>query len=263
MPEVLSPASGREAFTALKDRIAATPPNKTRTIMLSDAARRGVELAGLLGGADVSSHLPDLEATGLLPGIVEDLRLASHALFYRASVREHLPTPSSAGPRVPVELWDEVLMVRRDLLDTLGFGLRADPRAQDILARVRPGSGYLDHAQDLSTLADLAREHATALVTAMPGHFDPASIDRAETLATTMLDALGLTKDDVADDIDQRAWSLFLSLFGEARAALVFLWRNDPESLDRVPNTGNRRPPARPGRVPAEPTTPEAPTAAV
>ena len=261
MPDVLSPASGREAFTALKDRIAATKPNKTRTITLSEAARRGVELAGLLVGPDVASQLASLEATGLLPGLADDLRLASHAIFYRASIREHIPTATGLGPRVPVELWDEVLVVRRDLLDTLSFGLRSDARAQDVLARVRPGNGYLDHAQDLTTLADLAREHATAFVAAMPGHFDPASIATAEVLSTAMLDELGLTKDEVADDLDQRAWSLFQSLFGEARAALTFLWRNEPESFDRVPTLGTRRTTPQTPRAPAEPLVHEAPTA--
>lgn len=271
MPDVLSPASGREAFTALKDRIVATAPNKGRAIALSEAARRGVELAGLLAGPEVARRLPFLEATGLVPDLANDLRLASHALFYRASIREHIPMANGAGPRVPVELWDAVLALRRDLLDTLSFGLRADARAQEVLARVRPGNGYLDHAQDLATLADLAREHAAFLVATMPGHFDPTSADTAESLAGTMLDALGFTKDDVADDLDQRAWALFRALFGEAHAALTFLWRNESDGLGPVPTLGTRAGPQRPRSVavptaldaaaPAAPAAPPAPAA--
>jgi len=40
--DVFSPASGSEAFGALKDRISATPPNKNRNIALSEASRRVV-----------------------------------------------------------------------------------------------------------------------------------------------------------------------------------------------------------------------------
>jgi hypothetical protein len=259
MTEQLSPATGLEALNTLKDRIAATTPLRTRAITLADAARRGIEVAGFLALPAVASRLSGLEAAGLPSGLANDLRLASHALFHRASLREHVTPTAPSAARVSVELWDAVTTLRRDLLDALTFGLRANPQVQEVLARVRSGGGYLDNAQDLATLGLLASEHADFLKASMPGHFDASMADRAAARSSAMLEALGVKADDAIDDADQRLWGLFVALYNEARAALAFVWRAEPERLERVSPLAGKRAAASPAR-PATPAGPSAPT---
>jgi hypothetical protein len=241
MQDTLSPTHARAAFDQLAARIASTPPNRNRAIPMGEAARRGIELANLVAAPELAGPLTHLTAAGLTPNLAADLRLVALALFHRASVREHTAPPPATAARVPVSLWDEVLVVRRDLLDTLGFGLRHDAQVQDTLSRVRAGRGYLDHAQDLATLADLARTHAAALGASLPGHFDPNTPARAAALADAMLEALGVVHEAAADETDWRTWGLFTRLFAEARIALQFLWRDDPARLERIPNLQFRR----------------------
>jgi hypothetical protein len=257
-PDGYSPTTGAEAFAGLTARIHAQSPVRARTLPFAEASRRGMALAAQLALPEVTELLPKLEVAGLATNLRADLRAASLALFHRASLLASSPTRSPSSARIPVTLVDEVLGLRRRLLDILAFALADNADVTDTLGRIRSGSGYLDSAQDLISLADLVRAHAARLASAVPLHYHPGLADDAERLSAQMLESLaGGSPTEPSEDIDQRLWGLFTQFFHEARAALTFIWRAQPDKLDTVPTLGAVRRPAPP-RAP-EPDAPELP----
>jgi len=263
VPVDYSPTTGAEAFATLMVHLGNETPLRWRAIGLAEAAERGTRLAKLLTDPGVAQNVASLEGTDLdpsaavQPDIAKRLRDVSHALYYRASLKKGTPAEVSSNTRVPVALWDEVIRLRRDLIETLTFAFRGDAEVEAVLALVRPGGGYHDHAQDLSILADLAQKHADTLGRMVPGFFEAADVTRATHLATAMLDAIAETSDEARDDTDQRLWSLFFRTFKDGQECLDFIWRRDPAKLSQIPRlVAGRRSATQPGDSPA---TPEAP----
>lgn len=246
-PADYSPISGAEAFAALMPQLADETPTPARGITLTEAAVRGMQLAKLLDSEAVKENVRTLTSAifahgpSVGAGLSQRLRDISHALYYRGLHKKGSPAAPTSNARVPVELWDEVQRLRRDLLDNLTFVFRGVAEVEAALALIRPGAGYFDHANDLALLAELAKTHSDMLARTLPTVFNANDAKRARHLATAMLEVLTNPSDAQRDDTDQRLWSLFTRHFRDAVACLAFIWRHSPELSAQLPNLGNTR----------------------
>ena len=113
-----------------------------------------------------------------------------------------------------------------------------DPVLADELARLRPGTGHRDLAGDLIGYADIY-ESRFEIVSQDMKYYRPTDLADARKIAKQIVDLLSasLTTEARAAAADQvRAWTLLRQVYGEVRAAGLFIERHDPTSVERYPS---------------------------
>ncbi|MBI5479039.1 MAG: hypothetical protein HY906_09295 [Deltaproteobacteria bacterium] len=143
----------------------------------------------------------------------------------------------AAETRPPAPLLERCRELKVEMLEGLGYALRADQPAQRILSDIRRGTGYLDLADDLQRLADLAHvrfaaiEHRCDLTR---GH-----VDEARKLGSQLMETISTPQPkDLSQwaDLRVRAWTRVCRNYEEVRAAAAYIHRHDPERFAAYPS---------------------------
>jgi hypothetical protein len=252
----------REAYERLLGEILAVPD--------TDLLPINIEVATMV--TTVLGAWPQIRAlrgaVALLPGFdlarfdqIEDYALALGHAQSRHNIAgtpaESLPDLSAAGTALrQLLVTDAASLAQRGLVD----GERLD--------ELKGPNGYRNLAFDLDSLATLLREAWDEIAGKTP--ITLSELDQAEALADRMLTAVGIrdqapvTAAETAD-IRQRAYTLCLSAYDQARRAISYLrWKqNDVEQIAPslfTARAAGRRKHASPSETP-DPTEPPPPPA--
>lgn len=248
----------RDAYQHLAQEISAVPDNDLVPINIDVPA--AVTLA--LGvwpklhalRAKITEEMPKLDLTRF--DKMEDYTLAlghAQALYQAAS------TPIESIP----ELADKAASLRDQLLSDASALAKRGLVDGESLTGLKGPVGYRNVAFDLMTLAALLRENWDGIngKTAI----EPAELDDAETIADRLLTNVGLREQEPAAVVEtaknrQRAFTLFINAYDEARRAITFLrWRED--DVDQIaPSRYTTR--ASPRQRPSPEPQPASPPAA-
>jgi hypothetical protein len=234
-PPGYSPDLALGALETLRPRIERSVA-RPRLIRFADAAVACSRLHASAGVPELATRLARLPPEEFQPGLLGELAQISWALWH-LDLLSAKPLPTVSKARVPAALWDSALRTRREMLEVVEFGLRSVDGIEAELADIRRGSGYLDAARDLLRLAEMYRDYGSILAGRLPQDFKATTADTAGRLADELRVALGLgSVTTPSDETGRRLWGLTVSVFGEVRAALQYLLRNDPVALSALPN---------------------------
>ncbi|MFO0653015.1 MAG: hypothetical protein U0326_42750 [Polyangiales bacterium] len=195
-------------------------------------------------------------------------KLSSIALLERAAlaawyVRHHalLSSGTTSEAKIPADLDERSLEVRNRMFKCAEYNLDDIPEMVKVLNLVRPGTGYLDRANDLYALANVYRLNRERL-SEDKRNWRADDEKKARALYVEILGALGLVPG--AEGVDwiemgARVWYVLRNVYGEVEAVGRCLYRN--ENPDRLfPNlvavSRDARSPSKP-----EPKTPVTPPA--
>ena len=160
------------------------------------------------------------EAPGDLVERAESLGWASiHAR------RRQLETAGSASTaKVPEALAKESLGLRDRMFRLCEYHFGDDPAVGPTVAYVREGTGYLDRANDLETLADLCEQHPDA-IKADQRNYRATDVADARRVAAALYRALGDERDGSAHWMQSQSglWPLLLQTWAEVQRAGRFL----------------------------------------
>jgi len=136
-------------------------------------------------------------------------------------------------PRCAPEVWLEARQVRRVLMQDWRALTARGVLDESLLRGVRAGKGYLEMGTDLTVLSHVHRAYAASSGAALP----PEAV-RAPELARSILTAGGRPdrKSEAvvkARDLQNRAYSLFLRAYNEARFSIAYM-RRDAGDVDRI-----------------------------
>jgi hypothetical protein len=228
----------------------------------------------------INIDIPAAVATvyGALPGIVAlrpqmtslprfDLaRIDKIEPYAGALAHAHTLYQAASTPPQPIEQLSSAGTALRQILlsDASALATRGFVNA-DRLKLVRGSTGYLDLAFDLTTLVSLMREHWSVISSKTA--VQVAELDRAELLAEQITAAVGRRDQaslDIADTSKnrQRAFTLFVNAYDEARRAITFLRWADGDADHIAPSlyagrVSRRRPVAQPhDATPVAPAVP-------
>lgn len=207
------------------------------------SARRALPASALLiinldiqaSTAQALSTAPNLQALRSAVAALPNFDLAQYdniipytlALIYANNRHQSISTPAEELPG----LLEEATKMRGILAaDTNALATRGIVDGTK-LSDLRSGTGYLDVASDLGTLVIILRENWQK-VSANSG-ISAAELDSAEALSERLTIAYagrsqGTTKLAEASDDRQRAFTLFVNAYDQARRAVTFLhWGED------------------------------------
>ncbi|MDB4929159.1 MAG: hypothetical protein JWM10_1643 [Myxococcaceae bacterium] len=192
---------------------------------------------------------------------IKRLESAALAAWY---IRHHalLSAGTSSEAKLPADLDARSAEVRNRMFKCAEYNLDHDAAAVRVVDHVRPGTGYLDRANDLYALANLYRQHGRALADDRR-HWRADDEKTARALYAEILHGLGLVPG--ADGVDwiemgARAWHLLRTTYAEVATVGACLYRHEPADA-LFPNlVALSRSPASPSAL-AEPPAPPAPPA--
>ena len=207
------------------------------------SARRALPASALLvinldiqvSTAQALSTAPNLQALRSGVAALPNFDLAQYdnivpytlALIYANNRYQSISTPAE---ELPVLLEEATRMRNIFAADTNAVAARGIVDGTK-LSELKSGTGYLDVASDLGTLIIILRENWQK-VSANSG-IKPAELDSAEALSERLTMAYaarsqGTTKLTEASDDRQRAFTLFVNAYDQARRAVTFLhWGED------------------------------------
>lgn len=191
---------------------------------------------------------------------IKRLESAALAAWY---IRHHalLSAGTSSEAKLPADLDARSAGVRNRMFKCAEYNLDHDAEAVRVLDHVRPGTGYLDRANDLYALANLYRQHASVLADDRR-HWRADDEKAARGLYTEILHGLGLVPGtDGVDWIEMgaRAWHLLRSTYAEVSTVGACLYRSEPADA-LFPNlVAVSRSPASPSAAAVEDPAPTPP----
>lgn len=135
--------------------------------------------------------------------------------------------------RCAPEVWLEARQVRRVLMQDWRALAARGVLNDSLLRGVRAGKGFLELGTDLTVLSHVHRAYAASSGAALP-----VEAERAAVLARTILAAGGRPdrKSEAvvnARDLQNRAFSVFVRAYGEARASIAYM-RRDAGDVDHI-----------------------------
>lgn len=174
------------------------------------------------------------------------LALVSQGTIFSLAILDRLPTialaawharrkqveavAAASSARVPEDTLKEAQATRTRMLRVLTHYFEDHPEHGKRVTMIRAGSGYLDLANDLLSLAECYETpDIKSVVSQDPMHYrntDPAT---ARQLAQQLFHCLGLTSEGEATrwtDLAQRAWTLLLQNYEALQAAGQLVFRN-------------------------------------
>jgi len=160
---------------------------------------------------------------------IKRLESAALAAWY---IRHHalLSAGTSSEAKLPADLDARSAEVRNRMFKCAEYNLDHDAEAVRVIDHVRPGTGYLDRANDLYALANLYRQHARVLADDRR-HWRADDEKAARGLYAEILQGLGLVPGtDGVDWIEMgaRAWHLLRSTYAEVSIVGACLYRSEP-----------------------------------
>jgi len=132
------------------------------------------------------------------------------------------------------KLYKEAGELKETVIGVLQAVGRKDPEVQRVLALVKPGTGYLDRADDLLDLHAVVKTYQETLLKK-----ELLSLEEIQDLThfATALTAptKGAADLEAARSLRDRAWTFFLQIQGEAERYLTFLYAPDQAKLASLP----------------------------
>lgn len=250
------PLRYRDAYQALQSEIAAVTPSDLVAINL-DIPAAAVTVLGC--GPKLRSHRDAIAAKLPAQDLASFDKLETYAL---AAAHAHtLYLTASSPPEAIPELVDE-LTKARDLLVTDVTAL-AKRKLLDgsRLDELQGTSGYKNIAFDVMLLATLMREHWASIEGKTAVQL--AELDRAEQIADRLAMAIGLREQEpgaanAAGETRQRAFSLFMKAYDQARRAITYLRWDEGDADTIAPSLYAGRDRSR-RKAEATPAAPEPP----
>lgn len=185
----------------------------------------------------------------------DDLMVRALALWEADTLARQAIDPESLLP----PLLAEATPLRKKLLRAAEYVWGDDPNLGPVVSEIRSGGGHKDTADDLVALGALFSTYWDAA----SGRCDVTDeeVAAARKLGLKLLQALGTNAQTSpvasARDLRDRAAAYTRQAANELRAAAAFVFRNDPEALERYPALHaapprRRRPKTEPKAAPAE-----------
>jgi hypothetical protein len=228
------------AFDKLRARLAAVPPAALQPARpdLRPLLATAFAAAQAAAEPELQARLARLPAEELSPETAQLLGDAAWALWHaRGELDKALQPP--ADPQLPAELVEGSGQLRERMLRVLRYWFEDDAelgKPLAALARKKPAPGELP--ADLRRLAALYRERQEALK-ADARHYkaeDAAEADRLAGEISAQLSAFGAEGIRSWTEQLARAQALLVELYGELRAAALYLLRKDASAGERFPD---------------------------
>ena len=167
---------------------------------------------------------------------IDDLRsVASVVIFAHreaASAGAFKPTA-----KIPTSLDEASAQIEREMQRVCEHNFADDPEIGPMLDALRPGTAYLDRADDLIGYAKIYEaKHA---VVSKDTKYKPAHVADARKLAGEIIAALSNTMSPKAReeyDLLRRAWTLLSKMYVEVQENGLCLLRYDPQREQRFPS---------------------------
>ncbi|MCG8421919.1 MAG: hypothetical protein MJE77_28695 [Proteobacteria bacterium] len=250
--------AAEEAFLSLKARLDELPKDELTTVNLDaqKAASAMVAMGRKVLQPEMRSRFAKLPQDEFDIHNIDDLETAGLAAFH-ATVELLRASVHSTEARVPVTLIDQASLIKRRMLDLLGYHFGDDPDDGPEIRSIRQGRGYADLASDLLRLARLYGKHE-GLIRRDIKNYVATDREEAQRLGREILALVGEDRDST-----HRSWSLYvrrsltllMDIYGEVSAAGRWLYRHENAgSMFPSLHLLSRR---RTGRQTEQPDTPD------
>ncbi|MCK6511053.1 hypothetical protein L6R29_13910 [Myxococcota bacterium] len=227
--EKLNESEAQEALDALREHLAALKEEELRKPRLSGAQASAYATRM---DAKLKEALPALRATFVSVPEKQFALLRKAALaFWSAQRAVELLDPNSIAAQ---EKYEEAGVLKEYVIQVLrvvGFG---DKKVEEVIEKVKPGTGYVDRANDLQ---DLSRAVETYKATILQKELlTPAQITSLQSMAEALL--APTQSESVSEEARlerDRAWTFFLDIQAEADRHMQFLYAKDPKKREALP----------------------------
>lgn len=195
------PAGSRDVYEALAPTLSSLDPASLTPLKgnLQLAAMAALSTATFVERPEVRARFALLSSVGLFDlALLDQIRPAALAAIY-ANHKYKLTSSTQSSAKVTPELDAKSLDVRDRMFSCAEHTLDDDAEIVPRIDAIRPGSGYLDRANDLTALADIYRDRPAAV--RLDGKkFRATDEAEARSFAQKLFEALGVgVKVDGAD----------------------------------------------------------------
>ncbi len=203
---------------------------------------------------DLARFVAAFKPEAFNPASYEDFSVRIGALWWADAVHNQTVDPTSGVQ----EALERAKPLHRKLSKAAGYLWDDDEEIGPVVASIRAGQGYADRADDLVRYAALFIENWAAA----QGKCDVTKedLEEAREVGARLLDAMtSVPAGDVAEIRDRRdrAGEYLRRAVDDIRDAAAYVFRKDPESMERYPSLySGRRSTTKPGPKP-ETTVPE------
>ena len=238
LPQPVDAARGAAAFQRLSDRLRAISKTDWKIINVDvlEAAMVAIGVAARVNAKRLRVRFDTIGGSEFDIANVRDLEDVAWAAWQATKVLDSLRATGDAT--LPAALVKRATEVEARMQKCCEYYFADDPVLADELARLRPGTGHRDLAGDLIGYADIY-ESRFEIVSQDMKYYRPTDLADARKIAKQIVDLLSasLTTEARAAAADQvRAWTLLRQVYGEVRAAGLFIERHDPTSAERYPS---------------------------
>jgi hypothetical protein len=167
---------------------------------------------------------------------VDDLLRVSSVVLY--AYREAAAAGAfKTSAKIPAALDEASAQLEREMQSVCEHNLGDNPEYGPLLDHLRPGTAYLDRADDMLGYAKIYEaEHA---LLSKDTKYKPTHVADARQLAGEIIAMLGASMTPKAReqyDLLQRAWTLLSKMYFEVQQAGLWLLRYDPQRDQRFPS---------------------------
>ena len=228
----------RAVFEALRPTLDTTDPATMFPLKgnLQLAALTALGVAMLVRDPDVRAQFEKLAFDDLSTGFAANLDglddAASAALY--ASHRQRMVSGSRSEAKIPAALDQRSAELRARMFACVEHNLDDDAGVMRTLDAVRPGSGYLDRANDLLALADLYHDHRDDIAHDKKKFRDADEADARRAAGERVRErGVGERVGGLDwNDLQHRAWVHLATVYAEVRRWGTALWfHDDPDAL--------------------------------
>lgn len=266
-------ARGRAAFERILPRITSLDDEELAAVTTNIAAGAlaAIGVAAEISKADILQRFELLPPELFDIAHVHDLKDMAWGTLHAARMADQARYLQSRA-RIPADVLEEATEVEARMQACCEYHLGDHPTAGPELARLSPGHGHTDLADDLLGYATLYEKHRDVLEKD-PKHYRATDLADAIRLGDEIYAILGHshTKQTAsATNQANRAWTLLLRSYSEVSETGRWLFRHDAATAERLfPSLftvgRNNRPRSRddePAEAPAIPPAPTEPTEA-
>ncbi len=202
--------------------------------------------------------------TALLDGLVRHALAAWHVRRRQIQAVDEASSARVAEPELK-----EAQQIRARMLRVVSYHCEDSDAYGHRIAAIRTGSGYVDLANDLLSLAELYEEpEVKALIAQDPSHYRETDPRDARQRAQLLFEGLGILREGEAarwTDLAQRAWTLLYRDYESLRLAGQLVFRNDEDvelsypsliAAVRAPASRTQAAVPEPAPTPGEPEPP-------